>query len=118
MSQRAITNAATLKERVFHTDGTGLRGITLLQASAPRGVCLSVRVLDDEGKRKAITTVPLDGRDFFVQWRYAVDKIATYYNILLSDPLYAEMLAASSAFMRRYNLKTKPVTYMEAELVE
>jgi hypothetical protein len=116
MPRQPVSNLPTLEERIFHSDGKGLRGITLLAASGRRGDALSVAVHDSEGKRKNITTLSLKGQDFNSQWVKAVDAIAAYHGDKVDNGLRRTMYEASGAFLKRYRLTLTPVVvaYHEA----
>jgi len=118
MARKLITAADGLAARIFHPDGKGLRGVTLLMPSGVRGLSLSVAVHDEKGKRKAMNCLSLKGQDFSLQWERAILQIADYYRILPSDPLYKQMLEAKEQFLTRYGmtLETQTITFQQAQL--
>ena len=117
MARKTITAADGLRAQIFHPEGLGLRGITLMNASGQRGLSLCVAVHNPEGKRKGINSLALQGRDFNKQWERAVEQIAVYYCILPDDPIYKEMIGASADFLRRYNLVLQPVQTVYQQVV-
>lgn len=112
MAQPKITADDPMELRLFHPDGKGVRGITLI--SSANGLILSVVALRGDGTRHAITTYALRNKDFLEQWLRAVETIRKYYSLELHDPLVKRMEAAHEVFMARYNLKTQTVVIREA----
>ncbi len=116
MPKKLVTSALGLRAQIFHPDGKGLRGITLLRSSGHRKDCLYITVLDEFGGRKALTSYSLRDSDFRMQWARAVGKVAEYHQIGDDDPLYGEMLDAWREFLDRYSISLEPITYYQAIL--
>lgn len=109
MPRKALDEQNTIEERIFLPDGRGMRGINLLQSSGPRGNALSVAVHTLTGQRQQINTYSLKNKDFFAQWKRAVDDIAKHYGVEEHSELYARMSAAAVLFCNHYGITLRCV---------
>lgn len=99
---------ANLASKVFIVRGDKklVRHLSFAKAAGERPNSIRVSVGSKNG-----TALTLKNASFSRQYRRAIDKIATFYEIPEADPLRKEMESTASDFLAHYNLRTEPFKF-------
>ena len=106
MAKPRLTEDTPIESRLFHLDGKGLRGITMINST--KGKRILVTALNKDGTRRQLTTYTLPNKDFSTQWQRAVESLRAHYGIEVDSDLHRRMINASDAFLTRYSLSLQP----------
>lgn len=98
-------------QNLFNEDRT-LTRLHFGKPSGNRGMVLIIRTGD---KGKGCKSLTLEGRDFYTIYLQAVDIIIADRGIT-NKGVILKMKTSNSAFMKKYDLSLKPVTYMQATM--
>lgn len=109
----------SLREKLFHPDGT-LVGLSYSRAHATRGAAIKVTVgrKKEDEQPKLMTSLTVDGKDFFRVYEQAVALIAEHYGLSKDRVIMREMRNTVWAFLKIKGLSTKNVVIRYSQLID